>query len=205
MDDLRKMGKADEIPHNESIYLTNGKTNTRYKKDVYKTLRKKDQERISEFARMRVACFTEKLDSILLWSHYADGHKGLCLEFDTHYFPFHNQQGLHRVIYNRFYPALSPYDIIGSPTKLVDSLVTKAKIWEYEHEWRLIQDVDGVSLLEYDPRALTGIYFGCFMSDDQKKSIAKIPAKSDARLFCMKRSQSKYRLDVVPCSIESLD
>ncbi len=35
-----------------------------------------------------VACFSAKVDDILRWSHYADGHRGSCLEFDTGLEPF---------------------------------------------------------------------------------------------------------------------
>ncbi|HMO16377.1 MAG TPA: DUF2971 domain-containing protein [Pirellulaceae bacterium] len=30
-----------------------------------------------------VACFAEKADNFLMWSHYADRHQGICLEFET--------------------------------------------------------------------------------------------------------------------------
>ncbi len=30
-----------------------------------------------------VSCFSETCDSILMWSHYADSHKGVCIEFEN--------------------------------------------------------------------------------------------------------------------------
>ena len=33
--------------------------------------------------QMPIACFSEKYDNILMWSHYADYHKGFVLEYDT--------------------------------------------------------------------------------------------------------------------------
>lgn len=30
----------------------------------------------------RVASFTEVSDSILMWGHYSDAHKGFCIEYD---------------------------------------------------------------------------------------------------------------------------
>jgi len=29
-----------------------------------------------------VSCFSQEEDNLLMWSHYADKHKGLCLKFD---------------------------------------------------------------------------------------------------------------------------
>lgn len=54
-----------------------------------------------------VLCLSERSDDLLLWSHYADGHRGVCIEFDVgahaDVFPC-----LHRVKYERTYPAISP-------------------------------------------------------------------------------------------------
>ena len=37
--------------------------------------------------KLKICCFSEVDDNILMWSHYADSHKGLCLEFDTKKIP----------------------------------------------------------------------------------------------------------------------
>ncbi len=31
-----------------------------------------------------VCCFSKNMDEILMWSHYANNHKGVCLEFEEH-------------------------------------------------------------------------------------------------------------------------
>src|SRR3989442_8593791 len=36
-----------------------------------------------ELARARVCCFSAHPDSMQMWSYYAGGHKGLCLEVDV--------------------------------------------------------------------------------------------------------------------------
>src|SRR5579863_2139262 len=36
-----------------------------------------------EIARRRIYCLTPHADNILMWSHYADDHRGVCLEFST--------------------------------------------------------------------------------------------------------------------------
>ncbi len=33
-------------------------------------------------ASLGVICFSERSDSLLMWSHYADNHNGICIEFD---------------------------------------------------------------------------------------------------------------------------
>ena len=39
------------------------------------------QELIEENRNMGVLCLSEVCDSILMWSHYAENHKGVCFEF----------------------------------------------------------------------------------------------------------------------------
>lgn len=36
----------------------------------------------AEEAKKQIACFSEQNDSTLMWGHYADSHKGFCLEYD---------------------------------------------------------------------------------------------------------------------------
>jgi hypothetical protein len=196
-DTLRKQGNYDEITKYELQYLINEKPNLKFKNHVKKLLQGHNQQIIDQASQRGVACFTQNFDSILMWSHYADGHRGLCLEFDTNYVPFRERKYLHQIIYRNSYPLLSPFDLIQSPDKLIYPLITKSKKWKYEEEWRIILKV-GNSEIYYDPRALTGIYFGCAMPDNQKRLIAALPAKSAARLCYMKRSSTKFKLERIP-------
>jgi hypothetical protein len=199
LDSLRKQGKSDEIPKTESQYLTDGKPNSELKNLLKRRLWENDRQRLEKYSQWGVACLTQQLDSILMWSHYANGHKGLCLEFDTNYSPFHERKYLHQVNYSNSYPKLSVMDIIQSPNEFIKPVTTKFKKWKYEEEWRIIKDKGGEPL-EYDPKALTAIYFGCSMPDDHKKLIAAMPAKSAARLYYMKRSNKRFELEAVPYS-----
>jgi len=64
-------------------YLSNGKPNKEFRKDIHNLAKKVELKKQDYFSTMGVACFSEspslKPDNILLWSHYADGHKGFCL------------------------------------------------------------------------------------------------------------------------------
>jgi hypothetical protein len=82
----------------------------------------------------RVYCLTEKPDSQLMWSHYAQAHAGMCLEFDTSGFPFRAST---KVEYLAEYPT---YDL---PTVGYEPLITKSAEWAYEAEWRLIAEERG--------------------------------------------------------------
>ena len=40
-------------------------------------------ENLDVFCKPGVCCFSEKVDDLLMWGHYADKHKGFCLELST--------------------------------------------------------------------------------------------------------------------------
>jgi len=50
-----------------------------------KTLFDKLAARLNELVKekLRICCFSEVPDSILMWSHYAKHHQGFCIEYDT--------------------------------------------------------------------------------------------------------------------------
>jgi len=85
---------------------------------------------------IRVSCFTEDNHNLLMWTHYADQHMGICLEYDfidegilrTFTQPVCYKNGTHKI---GVFEELTMMRVIG--TTLVKSLE-----WEYEKEWRCI-------------------------------------------------------------------
>lgn len=196
-EDLRKQGKSEEIPARKRQYLPNGKPSPELIESTKKISQEKSRQAMIENENCGVACFTQKMNNLLMWSHYADGHKGFCLEFDTTLFLIQAQPKYKEVIYSNSYPKLSLLDIKRAPDRLYEPLRTKSKDWTYEEEWRLIMKEGNLSV-KYDPKALTAVYFGCLMNDEKKAEIASISSISTTRLFNMKRSQNKYILEVEP-------
>jgi len=181
-----------------SKLFSNGRPSPEFKAHINEfQLTLSQQKVIDDFSQRGIACFSRRKDSILMWSHYAEGHKGLCLEFDTNYPPFQDKEKLHRVIYNQRYPSVSPAAVIRDKYLPITPLITKSIGWKYEKEWRLIME-KGNNVLKYDPNALAAIYFGCSMQDDLKKSVASMLFMSSVQLFNMKRSSTEFKLDIWP-------
>ncbi|MBM3181394.1 MAG: DUF2971 domain-containing protein [Chloroflexi bacterium] len=151
-----------------------------------------------QWAEIGVACFAEEYANILMWSHYADNHRGFCLEFDTDHYPFKpaKTETVIKVNYADSYPSLSINDI---PQKILDHSIslpkfllgTKSLHWCYENEWRIFSGI-GNKEYPYDKLALTGVYFGCKMKDKDKVEIASILADSPTRIYQMERSNSEF-------------
>jgi hypothetical protein len=103
-------------------------------------------------ANFKVSCFSERSDSILMWGHYADGHKGFCVEYDIAFYDNTARQWgavaeLLPIKYtaDRF-DATSFFDeaLGGSPDMNVWTgrlaACHKAEEWAYEKEWRLVSE-----------------------------------------------------------------
>ena len=90
------------------------------------------------------SCFTTKKNNILMWSHYAQSHKGVVVEFSPSYKPF-TEGVLKKVDYDskRFDFSINDYSCNLDMEKLVVSLLTtKGVDWKYEDEYRLIYDIN---------------------------------------------------------------
>lgn len=147
---------------------------------------------------------TENSDHILLWSHYADSHKGICLEFNGSLESL--TKGRHQVTYDdktkvRWFS--SEREEIGKALKV------KANAWAYEKEHRVIAITDpkgpaGGRLLKLEPSALVAVYFGLETSDGDIKEITEVLKESASSrpnsvitLFGTKRENNLFGLKPV--------
>jgi len=120
-----------------------------------------------------VFCMSELSDNILMWSHYADCHKGFCVEF------VRNPENLlgnieitNPVIYSCNFPSPSPFSDEGRNSSFDDLFLTKSKDWSYEKEWRLINEKGDIALPL--PGNISAVIFGLKMSSMNKKTIRNI-------------------------------
>lgn len=181
-------------------YLSNGKPNKELQKDIHSLAKKVELKKQEYFNKIGVACFSEspssKPDNILLWSHYADGHKGFCLEFDTCYFPFTGLViPLQKVNYEPEFPSTNSASAVKGGEVWLIPLTTKSDEWFYEHEWRLIFG-KGSLICFYEPEALTAIYFGCLMPSEEKQKIAEKLDGSPTKCYEMRISKTTYTLEI---------
>lgn len=113
-----------------------------------------------------VCSFSETKDEILMWSHYGDKHKGLCLEFDILNI---KEESIHKIRYNNEiieFQEVETYED-GSLKLNINKngkfILNKFKTWEYEKEWRRIKvdkDPSVKGLYDSWPGRLSAIYFG---------------------------------------------
>jgi hypothetical protein len=142
------------------------------------------------FAKRGVCCFSSRLDSRLMWGHYADGHRGFCLEFDISSEHFAR---LKPVTYCESCPSFSPTGILFPNTEdiLGTAMCSKPVDWAYEQEWRLIHDQAGTEYC-YGTAALTAIYFGARIDYTHWELLALVLKGSRTRLFRTRLAESAY-------------
>ena len=89
-----------------------------------------------------LVCFSRRNDGILLWSHYADGHKGFVVGFGVPQLvnSFGREDGtLVEVVYSETRPNMgSVYSNVEDENIRTAIIRTKSPEWKYEEEYRLI-------------------------------------------------------------------
>lgn len=113
--------------------------------------------------------------SPLMWAHYADYHKGVCLKycFKSEQLPLINDD--HTEIFRIGNIDYKPkFNVNELEIRVWDALFAKSKVWQYEHETRLVyystNDVPKVKKIKV-PGAITGIYLGLRCSEEDERII----------------------------------
>lgn len=119
-------------------------------------------------SQLCVCCFSKNMNEILMWSHYADNHKGLCLEFEIDYND--DMRGkLFEIDYHNDITYLEEIKTTSSGYLDLNSktngkfIMSKFKTWSYEEELRtyIISENKNANGEERPFLGkLTAIYFG---------------------------------------------
>lgn len=149
----------------------------------------------STVAKIGVTCFLPRPDNLLLWAHYSDDHKGVCLKFDTTDDPDFFDSTF-AVKYSNVYPQ---FDYLTERDQLTNKAVlTKSKHWEYEGEIRTLKKTSG--LYSFKKECLKEIIFGCKADSSKINTIKEIVANAaypDLKLRQVKLKSNQYDIDIV--------
>jgi hypothetical protein len=139
---------------------------------------------------------SEVKDDILMWGFYANGHRGVCLEFlASSTTPFFGRTL--PVQYEEKYPLVNFFD--STPEEQIGTvLLTKSSHWKYEKEWRIIER-RGFGVYDYPPELLTAVILGAEMSGEHKKLIGEWIKKGSVRpaVYEARLKNDEFGLDIV--------
>lgn len=162
----------------------------------------------------RVFCVSEVPDNVVMWSHYANEHRGVVfklrcdkevdntlliarkVEYSSKFVTLPDAK-----IYAKYLTGEATFDM---PALCWDIAYTKHQDWSYEREWRVHMPLhkepagDGYSYYQEDPKIFEAIYLGCRMPPEDVQSIKEairihLP---DTAIFQVRRSNSAFELEL---------
>ena len=143
-----------------------------------------------------IVSLAERADCPLMWSHYGDQHRGVCLGYSV---PAESASDVRKVEYggsrrvetSKVAAMLAGSDVARSQ---VDEavLLRKADSWRYEQEWRLI----GSRELQSSPLELEEIVFGMRCKDSVKYSVMKALEDRERPIIFYELSEKRGAFDL---------
>lgn len=144
-----------------------------------------------------VFSLTSEKNNFLMWSHYADSHKGICIGFNSEIL-FNTVAGtLGPVTYKMEFPVKDFYteDVFTEHNRLI---ATKGEYWEYEKEYRLTKMNAAKSKFNIPLEGIEEVIFGIWVSNQLKLELLEIIKKNipNCKVFETKLSKKRFELDL---------
>jgi hypothetical protein len=148
-----------------------------------------------------IGCLCTDYKNRLMWSHYADSHKGFCIEYDYSQI---NEETLKKlpmpIIYTSKRPLIpwkpvldnTPENIREACNEMMLGLLTKDDAWEYENEWRILINASENSELAM-PK-ISCVYLGASIEKENKIKILNIAREKGIPVKQMKVDRGEYAL-----------
>ena len=155
-----------------------------------------NEARKNIFSKVGVCCFSKNMDNLLMWSYYADSHKGICLEFDQDIEPFSKY---FEVIYKSEIPEIES-DLLFKESHEFQTfkklLSYKSEDWKHEEELRLLHQ-EKEKIFRYPRYGLKAIYFGIKTDSTDIEMVCSLVKvqNPNVRFFKMKRLESHFGIE----------
>lgn len=161
-----------------------------------------EERLVSWIETFGVLSLSKAPDEILMWSHYADCHRGICLEF----LDDPNDRFFGKALpvdYSEHYPVINHVKD-NNDQRLRKSLLTKAKRWEYEKEHRIIHNLiegepTGRGARVFPKDQMTGVIFGCNAPETTVSEVRSLSKEGnlDVKFYRAERHPASYALNIV--------
>jgi hypothetical protein len=160
---------------------------------------------------MGIFCLSERNDSILMWSHYADAHCGFAVGFWTNCSFFASttiapNEQLRPISYTENRPTFTP-----DGQEPADPMFVKNAEWAYEKEWRVVRKLAQantvvesspfpIHLFTLPPEAFHSVIFGCrapsALQDECRRLLEKDRKMNHVWLLEVFPSHDRFVLEV---------
>lgn len=127
---------------------------------------------IEKINSSRICCFSLQNDIVLMWSHYAEKHYGVCLEFDNSL--KQRFKNLTDEDISEGHVAYEAYNKINYVAEdrlyaIFKLFLNKSESWSHEKEYRMILINNKPEIQKFIPKFLNAIYFGIKVPNEQIK------------------------------------
>jgi len=148
--------------------------------------------------RMGIFCTCARNDDLRMWTDYAAGHRGVCLQFKT----LNGQLfgcDLTPIVYSPEHPAWTMFDECDERWTRF-TLATKSDAYANESEWRILYHTVGKQ--QFPAEDLSGIIFGCRMEDRPKQQILEWISlrPMPLRIYEARVRKGLFALEIVPAT-----
>ena len=122
-------------------------------------------------SQIGICCLSSVSDSILMWSHYADHHKGIVVEFNTFQDKCTKLHDVEKtlfcypIVYQNQMPKISARNGQDGFTAVRRSILTKSLSWKYENELRVLSTNLGPGIHKFDSTLISRVITGVKMTD----------------------------------------
>ena len=141
-----------------------------------------------------ILSLTKNPNNFLMWSHYANSHKGFCVGFNSQILFDTIECAIGPVTYSNKIPKFGLFEPIDVFT--VKLLGTKGTFWKYEEEYRIIKQFAANQALQIPAEGIEEIILGCNMNQEERWEIIDLVKKDLplCRIFELKPSFDYFEL-----------
>ena len=136
-------------------------------------------------------------DDYLMWSHYADSHKGCCIEVEPTG-QYNTGWELLEVKYKNTLPLI---DAKNLDKGVKDILSVKTPVWKSEHEVRAVKIYDEKNFSSYSPHyhvKVKAVYLGDRITSEKSQFYKKIITSIDPTIQVFKITEDRTNKDFYP-------
>jgi hypothetical protein len=190
--------KKKYVSHTTKIMIAGGNTGNPNKIKIW--LERLTQEEANNFTKPQtdfhrrklqtygICSFCAKPDNPIVWSHYADQHRGFSLIFNADNDLF---GGALKVKYQDQYPSIDVTEENDGEI-LRNSVLVKFSDWSYEEEFRLVSESEPNfeyalpvinKIMKFPSDMLIGVIYGCKISDSDRLLLENLCNNYSTKLY----------------------
>jgi hypothetical protein len=183
-----------------------------YSQHYENQIKKTNVEKHTFLKDLFVYCLTEDHKNLLMWSHYAQKHKGVVIKFDCIKELDNIFFAAKKVNYSEQFVTFGTLESwidfidgghgIDTESLYEKIITTKSRCWEQEREWRIVvplQEYTGkdYAFFKLNEREVSEIYLGCKMLHQERQNLIDLIRQEfpAAKIFEFIKSEQTFSLE----------